>query len=62
MLLAFISCSSVNLMFSKSLASGVPATTLRAVSKKSKLLATLWCTLRASSKSLRWAASTARSF
>jgi len=57
LLLEFTNCYSV-----KSLASGVPATTLRAVPKKSKLLATLWSTPRASYRSLRWDASTLRSF
>ncbi|KAH8309668.1 hypothetical protein KR044_007807, partial [Drosophila immigrans] len=62
LLLELISCISVNLVFSKSLASGVPATTFSMDPRKSMLLATLWCIPNASNKSCRCAVSTIRSF
>jgi len=57
LLCASISRASVNFIFSKSLASGVPATTFYAVSNKSKVLATLWWALNELSISRRWAIS-----
>ncbi|KAH8405450.1 hypothetical protein KR222_001505, partial [Zaprionus bogoriensis] len=62
LLLEFISCISVNLVLSKSPASGVPATTFSMDPRKSMLLATLWCVPKASSKSCRCTVSTTRSF
>ncbi|KAH8276551.1 hypothetical protein KR044_008642, partial [Drosophila immigrans] len=62
LLLESINRSSMAFICSRSLASGVPATTFSAVPMKSKLLAFLWCTFNADKSDLMCCVSVSSNF